>query len=58
MSDNEIHDLALVSAKYYVENNLNKYTNNTNGQSLLVSDLLLQYIKAKKQIHNSLPNIK
>lgn len=57
MSDNEIHDLALTSAKYFIENNMNKYANSSNGQSMLVSDLLFQYIKAKKQIHTSLPNV-
>ena len=57
MFDNELHELALTSAKYYIESNLDKYTNNLNGQTLLVSDLLNQYLIAKKQINNQLPNI-
>lgn len=47
MTDIEIHDLALTSAKFYIENNMSKYTNNQNGQALLVSDLLTQYTNAK-----------
>ena len=53
----EINELALTSAKYYIENNMNKYSNNSNGQALLTSDLLFNYVSAKKLIEKSLPNL-
>ena len=53
----EINELALTSAKYYIENNMNKYSNNSNGQALLTSDLLFNYVSAKKLIEKSLLSI-
>lgn len=53
----EIDELALTSAKYYIENNMSKYTNSNNGQALLTSDLLFNYVSAKKLIEKSLPNL-
>ena len=53
----EINELALTSAKYYIENNMNKYSYNSNGQALLTSDLLFNYVSAKKLIEKSLPNL-
>lgn len=56
MSDNEIHDLALTSAKYQIQFNTDKYRLNTNGFNLIVSDLLTYYLQAKKIIKRTLPN--
>lgn len=50
LNQDEINELALTSAKYYIENNMNKYTNNINSQALLTSDLLFNYVSAKKLI--------
>lgn len=57
MSDNEIHDLALTSAKYQIKFNPDKYRLNTNGFNLMVSDLLTYYLQAKKTIKKTLPNL-
>ena len=58
MSDDEIHDLALTSAKYQIESKLENYRLNFNGFNLMVSDLLSHYLQAKKFIKNTLPNLK
>lgn len=57
MSDNEIHDLALTSAKYQIQFNPDKYRLNANGFNLMVSDLLTYYLQAKKTIKKTLPNL-
>ena len=56
MTDAEIHDLALTSAKMYIGNNIDKYRINVNGYYMFTNDLLKYYKEAesilKKANHN------
>ena len=56
MTDAEIHDLALTSAKMYIGNNIDKYRINVNGYYMFTNDLLKYYKEAesilKKDNHN------